>query len=299
MARSINRLTAASVRSLSKSGVYADGNGLYLQVKNDGRNVRKSWLLRYMRSGKSRSMGLGSLKTVTLAEARIAASDAQKLLNANTDPLLHKRTSRNDSGTLDFIQASTLYIETHKAAWKNKKLATQWTNTLRDYANPIIGTVPVNEIDRSHLIDILKPIWLKKPETATRVRGRIERILDWSSAEGLRDGDNPARYRGNLEYSLPRQEKVRRVVHHPALPWQDLPGFFASLTGQEGVAAKALQFTILTATRTSEVRFATQSEFQLDSEIPPWSIPADRMKAGRDHRVPLPPFAVNLVSSCP
>ena len=299
MPRSANKLSAATVKRTNKTGVYADGNGLYLQVKNDGKNVRKSWLFRYMRAGKSRSMGLGSIKTTSLAAARIAAADAKKLLHAKQDPLAHKRTNTASSDIPYFSEASATYIDTHKSAWKNKKHIAQWTNTLRDYANPIIGPVPIDEIDRSHVLDILKPIWLTKPETATRVRGRIERILDWARVEGLREGDNPARFRGNLEYSLPRQEKARRVVHHPALPLKDLPEFFASLVKQDGVAAQALQFTILTAARTNEVRFASYDEFDLKDGASIWTIPAGRMKTGKEHRVPLTPYAVALVNSRP
>ena len=205
MPKSINRLSVAAVRNTNDSGVFADGNGLYLQVRNDGKNIRKSWLFRYMRAGRSRSMGLGSLKKVTLADARIAANDANKLLHQDIDPLANKRIKTNASTIPNFKEASKQYIDTHKASWKNEKHIAQWTNTLRDYANPTIGTTTVDEIERTHLVEILLPIWLQKPETARRVRGRIERILDWSQAEGYRDGDNPARFRGNLEYSLPAQ----------------------------------------------------------------------------------------------
>lgn len=248
-----------------------------------------------MRAGRSKSMGLGSLRKVTLADARVSASDANKLLHQNIDPLVNKRINATQTTIPSFTEASKQYIDTHKASWRNTKHIDQWTNTLRDYANPTIGTLSVDQVDRTHVVEILLPIWLLKPETARRVRGRIERILDWSRAEGFRHGDNPARFKGNLEFSLPTQKMVESVVHHPALTWQALPKFYKKLTQQEGVAAKALQFTILTAARTNEVRFATADEFDLNGIIPTWHIPADRMKARRDHRVPLTRLAADLV----
>ena len=295
---STNRLSVTRVRTLSKTGAYADGSGLYLQVRNSNGNTFKSWIVRYMRRGVAHNMGLGSVRVVSLAEARLAAAEAQKQLFHGIDPLEAKGQSKTVSEAPRFQEAAKTYITIHTPTWKNAKHASQWTNSLRDYAEPIIGSVTVDRIHRDHILRILEPIWLEKAETATRVRGRIEKILDWAKVEKHRSGENPAQWKGNLEHSLPKRTATVRVKHHEALPWQDLPDFYAKLVKQKGMAAVALRFTILTAARTSEVRFATADEFDLDSSLPLWTIQGERMKKERKHLVPLTPPAVDLVATC-
>ncbi len=291
-----NRLSVTKIRTLDKPGAYADGNGLYLQVRKSSSSVSKSWILRYMRNGKAHNMGLGSIQVVSLAEARIAANDAQRQLHHGVDPLAEKKKLQAKSFALTFKEGAAKYIETHRPTWKNPKHANQWSNTLRDYAEPVIGPLGLGEIEREHIIRILKPIWLKKAETASRVRGRIEKILDWAAVEGLRTGDNPAKWRGNLEHSLPSRVATQKVVHHAAMPYAKVPAFYKRLINEDGMAALALRFLILTAARTSEVRFATPEEFDLNSRV--WAVPAARMKAGKEHRVPLSGPALELVRQC-
>ncbi len=290
----INRLTAARVRALQTPGRYADGNGLYLQVKNSGRGATKSWVFRYSKDKRAHTIGLGPVPIVSLAEARLAASDAKRHLFEGVDPLEVKRQTTRASAAPTFEEAARTYIEIHTPTWKNNKHATQWTNTLREYAEPIIGNITVDGIERRHVLRVLEPIWTEKAETATRIRGRIEKILDWATVEGHRKGENPARWRGNLEHSLPKRLTKQRTKHLAALPWQDLPDFYQRLKHQEGMAAIALRFTILTVARTGEVRFAAPGEFLL-GEKALWVIPKERMKAGKEHRVPLSPPCVDIV----
>jgi integrase len=291
----MNRLSVTKVRTLSTPGAYADGNGLYLQVRKGGDNVFKSWIFRYMRQGVAHNMGLGSIRIVSLAEARIAAAEAQKKLFHGSDPIESKRQTQAVSKAPTFKDAAKTFITIHTPTWKNAKHATQWTNTLKEYAEPVIGKRSVDQIDRSHIIRILEPIWLEKRETATRVRGRIEKVLDWATVEGYRSGPNPAQWKGNLEHSLPKQLAKQRTRHLAALPWKELPDFYDRLCSQEGIAAQTLRFTILTAARTGEVRFATPDEFDLNENSGLWTIPKERMKAGKEHRVPLPDPAVLLL----
>ena len=216
-------IVGSKIWTLSKTFAYADGNGLYLQVRNGGDNVFRSWIFRYMRNGVAHNMGLGSLSVVSLAEARLEAARAQKLLHDGTDPLAARKNRNGQTLAPTFGQASKRYIEIHRPTWKNAKHAAQWTNTMRDYAEPIIGKVTVDAIRRDHILRIVEPVWLEKPETATRIRGRIEKILDWASVEGYRDGENPARWKGNLEHSLLKRPVARKTNHHPAQPWKELP----------------------------------------------------------------------------
>ncbi len=249
-----------------------------------------------MRNGKAHNMGLGSIHVVSLAEARLAASEARKQLHHEIDPLQAKKTRKAKSIMPTFKEGAARYIDIHRPTWKNPKHGNQWANTLRDYAEPIIGSLGIDEVHRDHIIRILKPIWLEKAETASRVRGRIEKILDWAAVEGYRTGDNPARWKGNLEHSLPKRVATQKVVHHSALPYAQVPAFYKKLSEEDGMAAKALQFLILTAARTSEVRFATEDEFDLKAKV--WTLSAGRMKAGKEHRVPLTDPAFTLVEEC-
>jgi len=295
MGRAANKLTVLKVKNLSKSGLYSDGNGLYLQVRPNS----KAWVFRYMINNRPRMMGLGSSSLVSLAEARDEALSARKLVRSGTDPITQRKSERTKTSAPKFSKASEQYIDQQKAGWRNAKHASQWTNTLDTYADPVVGDLPVSEITTEHVLSVLQPIWQTKPETAGRVRGRIERILDWAKSLGYREGENPARWKGHLEHSLPPLSRIKRVQHHRAIEWQDLPSFIEQLQVHHELAAQALLFTILTAARTNEVRGANWNEFDLKSEIPVWIIPSVRMKAGREHRVPLSPPVIKILNQLP
>ncbi len=297
--RGVNRLTVKEVTNKSKPGLYADGLGLYLQVSAYG---TKSWLFRFMRDGKARKMGLGPVHTVTLAMAREKATEARRRLLEDVDPIEERKSVRQArrleaAKVMTFKQCAEKYIAAHQGSWKNAKHAAQWPSTLESYAYPVIGDLPVAGIDVGLVLKVLEPIWTDKPETASRVRGRVEAILDWARARGYREGDNPARWRGHLDKLLPARTKVAKVKHHAALPYAEIGDFMASLRGQEGVSPKALEFAILTATRTGEAIGALWSEIDLDGRM--WTIPPERMKAGKEHRVPLSDRAVALLRSLP
>lgn len=297
MAREVGRLTALKVDKTKFPGMYADGAGLYLRVTEEG---TKNWVLRYMLARKPRWMGLGPVSLFGLQEARAKALDARRLRHEGVDPIEARRAAKQQARldaakAITFRECAEKYIEAHKASWKNAKHATQWPSTLKTYAYPVIGSLPVQAIDTALITKIIEPIWSKKPETANRVRGRIEAVLDWAKARGFRAGENPARWRGHLDNLLPSRNKVRKVEHHAALAYPEIGGFIASLRQQEGIAAQALEFTILTAARTGEVIGATWGEIDLTAKM--WVIPASRMKAGREHRVPLSARAVEIVAA--
>lgn len=292
-----HKLTPMGVERLNTAGLYGDGAGLWLKVNPGG---SKSWILRYTSAGRERWMGLGPYPVVSLAEAREAAVEAKKKLRLGTDPLDEKhqqdateRARRAKSVTFEWCAGK--YIEAHAPAWKNIKHADQWRNTLATYAHPIIGKVDVARIDTGHIMRILEPIWTEKAETATRLRGRLESILGWATTRKYRSGDNPAAWQGHLKNLLPTISKAKRVKHHAALPWQEMGAFMALLRKQDGVGARALELAILTAARSGEVRFATWGEFDLDAGV--WIVPAERMKAGKEHRVPLTKQAIALLKS--
>jgi hypothetical protein len=248
MARKINRLSIKTVAAVREQGYYADGAGLYLQVSKWG---TKSWIFRYQRLGKTRDMGLGPIHTVTLAEARDKAMACRKLLLDGTDPLEARKArltvqQREQAKNITFEQCARDYVDQNKAGWKNAKHTEQWGNTLATYVYPHFGSLPVQEVDTALVLRALKPIWTEKHETATRVRSRIEAVLDAARALGYRDGDNPARWRGHLDKLLPAIEKRKRVRHHSALPFVEIFDFLKSLREQVGIAARALEFTILT-----------------------------------------------------
>lgn len=299
MVRLIGKLTALGVSKLKKPGYYGDGGGLWLQVSASG---SKSWIFRYTRNHRSREMGLGPLHTVSLAMAREQARECRQQLLGGIDPLEAKRAIRlaaqsEEARTTSFDECSTAYIKAHASGWKNEKHANQWTSTLQTYASPVIGNLPVAVVDTGHMLKVLEPIWGTKTETASRLRGRIEKVLDWATVSGYRAGENPARWKGHLENLLPRPSKVTKVTHLAALPWVDIPEFLKGLREQEGVAARALEFAILTAARSGEVRGASWSEIDLAKRL--WVIPAARMKMGKEHRVPLSPAAVSLLKALP
>lgn len=284
------------VAKLENPGYYCDGAGLYLQVSKSG---SKSWIMRYTLARKPCEMGLGSVLTFTLAEARQRAAVQRKLLADGIDPLATKRSDllakrMADASIITFDKAAAAFIEANSPAWRNAKHGDQWRNTLATYASPVIGELPVSKIETAHVLRILSPIWTTKTETATRVRGRIEKILDWAKVQGYRSGDNPAAWRGHLSEVLPTPSKVADAGHHAALPWIEMGAFMKSLRAAQGAGARAMELIILTATRTSEVLNAKWTEFDLDGAL--WTIPKERMKGFREHRVPLSDAALAVLA---
>ncbi|WP_321856564.1 tyrosine-type recombinase/integrase [Paraburkholderia tropica] len=293
--RSIHRLSALSVARLTGPGYYCDGGGLYLQVSPAG---ARSWVYRFRHAGRLREMGLGGLRRVSLADARERAQGCRRQLGNGLDPIEERRRERSQRAvqlarTKTFDECTTAYIKANRAGWKNEKHVAQWESTLATYASPFIGSLPVRDIDTTHIVSVLEPIWEAKPETASRVRGRVEAVLDWAKAHRYRDDENPARWKGHLDKVLPARTKVRKVRHHAALPYAEVAAFIKTLRVQEGLAARALELAVLTAARTNEVIGARQSEFDLEAGM--WTVPAERMKAQRAHRVPLSATAVVLV----
>jgi integrase len=296
----IGKLKALQVDRIKTAGMFADGGGLYLQVTinaQDGEPA-KSWIYRYMLAGKSREMGLGSLNAISLQQARLKAADCRRLRTEGIDPIDARKSTRAQdrleaAKAITFKKAAADYIDAHRAGWRNAKHAAQWTATLTTYAEPVIGNLAVQVIDTGLVLKVLEPIWTTKPETASRLRGRIELVLDWAKVRGYRTGENPARWRGHLDKLLPARGKVRRVEHHAALPYGELPDFMALLRAQEGTAARALEFAILTAARTGEVIGAKWNEINLAERL--WTIPPERMKAHKEHRVPLCDAAMAIV----
>ena len=297
--------TAKEVEAKIKEGApgrWAVGEGAYLQVSKVGKHATASWLLRYQRDGRGRHMGLGPVGLLSLSEARDRARDARRLLLDGIDPLEAKAAKRRQASLatargVTFEHCAGRYIKSHAAGWRNPKHKAQWNATLETYAYPHFGEIAVADVDTGLVLKALEPIWATKPETASRVRGRIEAVLDWSKARGYREGENPARWRGHLDKLLPARRKVRKVEHHAALPYVDAPAFMDDLRQREGMAARALEFAILTAARTGEVIGAEWSEIDFDAQL--WTISADRMKGRRQHRVPLSDRAIEILSALP
>jgi integrase len=288
----MSKLTVKKVQSLTKPGKYGDGRNLWLIIGPTG---RKRWEFRYTIGGRSREMGLGPLEFMTLDEARDRAFELRKVVKRALDPLDAKEEKKPRATT--FEQVAEQCIASLKAGWSNPKSEAQWRSSLKSYAFPTLGKMNVAAITTSDIFEVLEPIWSAKPETAKRVRERMEKVLDFATALKLRAGDNPARLRGNLDHTLPKQTKVQKVRHHPALPYVEMPPFMAALRKKDGIAPRALEFAILTAARTSEVLGAAWSEIDMDKAL--WTIPAERMKARRDHRVPLSEPALELLRSLP
>lgn len=287
MARTVNNLSALKVARLSAPGWYCDGQGLWLQVSSSG---SKSWVYRYEINGRRHHMGLGSLRDVSLAQAREAARESVRRVRAGANPLAERRDAAvalklQEARTISFDACAHAYIAAHRASWRNPKHAQQWENTLATYVSPVFGPVSVGEVDTALVVKALQPIWIDKTETATRLRGRIESILDWATVSKFRAGENPARWRGHLEFLFANPNEVAPVVNRPALPWIEAPAFMAQLRDRDGISARALEFLIYTAGRSNEVRGATWTEIDMDDTL--WTVPAERMKAGREHRVPL------------
>ena len=284
-------LTALRVKN-AKAGRYGDGHGLFLLVRPNG---TRFWIFRYRIAGRLREMGLGSADLFPLADARQRAGDLFRKVKLGTDPLAERDAEKAKAGAaITFGEVADHYIAAHEAGWRNAKHRQQWRNTIDTYAAPILGTLAVAAIDTGAVMRVMEPIWRDKPETASRLRGRIESVLDFATARGWRSGDNPARWRGHLDNLLPAKSKVARVEHHAALPWREIGAFMTDLGTQEGVAALALRFTILTAARTGEAVGACWSEIDLQEKV--WTVPGDRMKAGREHRVPLSTGALAVLT---
>ena len=290
-----------AIETWSKPGNYGDGNGLYLQVARAAPGaVSKSWTFRYRdrATHKLREMGLGPLDLVTLAEARAKALEMRKGLLVGVDPSAAKAAKvaqviLEAAKAMTFDQAAKQCIDGKRPGWKSEKHAEQWTNTLATYASPVIGSLPVAAIDLPLVRKVLDPIWATKNETASRVRQRLEAVLSWATVSKYRTGENPARWKGHLDQLLSKPSKVQEVQHHPALPYAEIGAFTALLKVQKGVAAVALEFLILTATRTGEVIGATWDEIDLNKRL--WTIPKERMKADKEHLIPLSPRAVEII----
>lgn len=293
------KLTALAIKSIDKVGWHGDGDNLWLQVTRSG---TKSWVFRYTRDGKQRVLGLGPVRDVSLALAREKAHRLRLELLDGLDPAQSRKDARQASReqrakSLSFDAAASALIDSKRPGWRSDKHADQWTATLRAYASPVFGSLDVAQVDTPLVVKCLQPIWTSKTETATRVRQRIEAVLDWATVSGHRQGDNPARWKGHLEHLLAAPQKVATKANHPSLPWRSAPSFMAALRQREGFAARALEFAILNAARTGEVRGATWAEVDLIGGT--WTIPAERMKAGREHQVPLSQAALALLKALP
>ncbi|WP_173089144.1 site-specific integrase [Devosia sp. 1635] len=286
MARSLHKLSAVGVGSLTKPGRHSDGGGLYLSISANG---GKRWVFLFRWNGKPTEMGLGSAQTVPLKQARELAQSARAVLATGTNPLEAKKAEKPKLQT--FGECAQDYVELNKSEWKNSKHIAQWSSTLETYCASI-WSMPVAQVETDHVLSILKPIWTAKAETASRLRGRIERVLASAKVRGLRTGENPALWRNHLADVLPTRRKLTRG-HHKALPYGELPAFLASLRERPAAAARALELAILTAARSGEVLNAEWSEIDLDAKV--WTIPAVRMKAGKQHRVPLSAQAVAVL----
>ncbi len=299
------RITALFVKHMKRPGKYADGGNLYLQVRPSTRiietdSITKSWIFRYSRFGKDTWLGLGPYPDVTLADARDLATRERKKMRQGIDPLTDKRARQIAARTahenmLTFAECAELYIESQAPGWSNPKHIEQWRSTLTKLAGPIIGHLSVDQIDTALIMRCLEPIWTTKTETASRLRGRIESVLDWSTVRSYRKGDNPAHWRGHLDKLLPRPSQVVRVKHHAALPFTDIGALMRQIRQDTGVASRALELTILTAARTNEVVQAEWSEFDLGRKT--WIVPAERMKSNRQHRVPLSAAAIEALEA--
>jgi integrase len=308
MKRHGNKLTAAAVRVATEPGLYGDGHGLYLQISTFD---TKSWVFRYMIEGRARKMGLGPLHTVSLAAARKRAADARLKVLDGLDPVdertAHRAAKRLEAAkAMTFKQCADAYIKANRNGWKNEKHASQWDATFNETkrgkrvypaSTAVINDLPISAIDTGLVRKVLEPIWYETPETASRVRGRIERVLAWATVAGYRSGDNPARWTGHLKELLPAKAKVSAVVHHDAVPYVEMPAFMGEIRAKRGTSARALEFTILTAVRTGEAIGAKWSEIDLGTKV--WTVPPERMKAGREHRVPLPDCALAVLETLP
>ena len=310
MSRTIHRLTTRAIASAKprpgKRVMLADGGNLLLQVtgKPDGKFSR-SWIFRYERDGKRHDLGLGPLDTLSLAEARIRARDLRIQLLDGVDPRGVREQRRAErlaqlsqrARQMTFRACALRCIEGHEGGWRNAEHHRQWITSLEQYVYPHIGDLPVDEIATPHIVKVLEAIWKDKPETASRVRGRIERVLGWAQVRGFRSGDNPARWRGHLQELFPAKGKIQKTEHHSAMPFTEVPAFMVELRAHNSLTARALEYCILTAARSGEVLGATWGEIDLAAKT--WTIPAGRMKAEKEHRVPLPARALEILAALP
>lgn len=298
MARQLSRLSQMSIKN-AKQGMHADGGGLYLHVSAGG---ARSWIYRYRLYGRSREMGLGGFPTTSLAEARDRALECRRLRRDGIDPIGARRADRDAKKTerskaITFAECAEQYIASHRAGWRNPKHAAQWRSTLAAHAFPVFGDLPVGAVDVNLVMRVIDPLWRTRTETASRLRGRIECILDWARTRSYREGENPARWRGHLENLLPRKSKLVQTQHYAALPFPELPAFMERLRVEPSTVARALEFAILTAGRTGEVLGARWREIDLAERV--WILPAERMKGGRQHRVPLSDAAMAVLDKLP
>jgi integrase len=301
MPKIAKELGPLAVSRITEPGYHPVGGvpGLLLRVSDTG---SRNWILRATVGSKRRDMGLGGYPAVTLVDARTKAREAREKIKAGLDPVAEAESVRSkllaeQAKQVTFSDAVTQFLNAKSGEWSNRKHGDQWRNTLREYAEPVLGPMLVSDIDVTHIERVLSPIWKTKTETASRIRGRIEAVLAWATVRKYRQGPNPAVWRGNLDHLLAKPSKIAKVEHHPALPYQDLGDFMATLRQKGGISARALEFAILTAARSGEVRGATWKEFDLTAGI--WTIPGERMKAKKEHRVPLSQSALDLIQALP
>jgi integrase len=293
--RTLNRLSALKVQRAKEPGMYADGGSLYLRVAEGG---SKQWIFRYVTNGRMRDMGIGPAHTLTLEEAREEATEARKLRLKGIDPIAHKHARRaaqlaEDAKAMTFRQCAEQFIKENEHKWTNPKHRHDWRASLDTHVYPTLGNLPIAAVDTPLVLKVIKPLWERVPETGRRVRGRIEAVLAWATVHHYRAGDNPARWQGHLEHALPARAEIAPVEHHAAMPYAEVPAFFAKLKNDSSALAACLEFTILTAARRAEATEAVWSEVDLDAAT--WTIPGSRMKAGEEHRVPLSPPAVAVL----
>lgn len=295
MARQLNKLSATKVKMEKKKGWYHDGGGLYLQVSDTG---AKSWVFCYMLNKRNRQMGLGEANTITLAEARLKMIECRKLLADKIDPIDARKAARDkvrqdEAKKITFEECGKAYIDAHISSWRNTAHINQWPGFFKNHVYPTIGKTPVNDVNVDLVLKVLEPLWKTKTVTGKRVRQRIEKVLDWAKVRGYRQGENPARWRGNLDHLLAMPSKIHKVKHFSALPHVDMGSFVQTLRQQPGLDACALEFVILTATRTSETLGAKWAEVDFANKV--WTIPAERMKTGKEHRIPLSDQAMAVI----
>lgn len=301
MPKIAKKLAPIEVGRLTAAGLHAVGGvaGLHMQISTAG---ARSWILRLTVGGKRRDVGLGAFPAVSLADAHRKAQEAREQAANGIDPVARRQEAKDalaakQAARITFDEAARKFITAKSPEWRNPKHVAQWSATLESYASPVIGSIPVGDVGLAHVLQILEPIWTTKNETASRLRGRIENVLDWATVRGFRQGENPARWRGHLDKLLPKPSKIVKVEHHPAVPVEEVAGLIEALRKREGIAARALEFLILTAARSGEIRGATWGEIDLAGKV--WTVPASRMKAAKEHRVPLSEQAIKILKALP
>jgi integrase len=295
MGRVLHRLSDVAVRAKKRPGYFADGGNLYLRVAPGG---SKGWIFRFSLEGRTRDAGLGAYPTVSLVKAREEAEKWRRLLTAGVDPIQARKAERqtarlSEARTKSFEECAKAYIASHQNGWRNVNTSKLWRSALAIHVYPVLGAEPVSTVDTALVLRVLQPMWVGKPSMASRVRGIIENVLAWAKVQGYRNGENPAQWRGHLDHLLPSRTKVRRVRHHSALPFAEIPAFMGELRARSDLAARVLEFLVLTAARSGEARGVRWDEISLDQRT--WIIPGHRMKGGREHRVPLATRAVAIL----